>query len=139
MKNGDISNQTPPRILVNLDTILKKTVASKKFLGLFNQHQVITEYDVLTLNNLWRYRDKAFVTLELFVATYDQEYEDDVMDQVENDIDQYGTNPFSYFTTWRTFKDVLTILPYRNDIAGVIDPPRAWSYGSKALDMNRLI
>lgn len=139
MIKGDISNETPPRILVNLDYVLKRTVEGRKFLGIFNSPRRSTEYDVQALNILWRYRDKASVTLELFVAYWDQEWDENVLEEVHHQIDEYGTNPFSYYTTWRTFKEALAILPYRNEVAGVIDPERSWTYGSKALDVNRLI
>lgn len=139
MKNGDLSNVSPPRVLVNLEAVLKRTVEMRKMLGIFDRPRQATEYDVQVLNTLWRYRDRVGVSLELFVCTDDQEWDRDVMVEVEDQIDKYGTNPFNYFTTYRTFGELSAILPYRNEVLGVFDPDRAWFYGSKAMDPNRLI
>jgi hypothetical protein len=139
VKGGDISNETPPRLLVNLEAVLKRKVEMQKMLGIFDRPRTVTEYDVHMLNLLWRYRDRQGVSMELFVCTDDQDWDHDVMDEVEQQIDRYGTNPFNYFTTYRTFAEMSAILPYRNEVAGVVDPERAWFYGSRAIDLDRLI
>lgn len=139
MRNGDLSNEVVRRILVNLDVVLDRKPEVEKLFGLIPRTKVTTTYNVGMLNTLWRFRDRVGVSLECFVCTQDQEWDADVMAEVSDHLENYGTNPFNYFTTYARFEEVQAILPYRVEVAGVVDPERAWFYGSKAIDLDRLI
>jgi hypothetical protein len=139
VKNGDLSNEVVRRILVNLDVVLYRKPEITKLLGVIPRTRIVTSYNIAMLNTLWRFRDRVGVSMECFVCTQDQDWDPDVMSEVEEHLDNYGTNPFNYFTTYARFEEVQAILPYRNEVVGIVDPERAWFYGSKAVDLDRLI
>ena len=60
------------------------------------------------------------------------------MDEVLEDLDNLGTNPFNYALAYPVVADLIAELPYRPELKGVVDiPSRALRYGSKFIDVGR--
>ena len=138
MQNGDISNETSPRIIVSVDVVaVSEIVTTKKLFG------TTTERKVLRLNNpalshLWNRASKYGLSVELAGFESDlwtQEHLDAVMDKLE----RRGGNPFNYAEVYVDIEDFISDLPYRNNLKGVIDlQERVARYGSWGIEIDNL-
>lgn len=134
MRGGDLSNEVPLRMIVTLDCILDKRPNVKKVLGIpvFSEESV---YNRQQLSFFWRIAERYSYTLELAGFGYSQKE----MDEVLEDLDNLGTNPFNYATSYNVISDLIADLPYRPELVGVVDiPSRGLRYGSKFIDVGRL-
>lgn len=134
MKNGDISNEVPLRVVVILDCVLDRKPTVKKVLGIpvFGEE---SQYNRQSLSLFWRFAAKYGYSLELVGFGYTKKE----MEEVFEDLNNLGTNPFNYVNSYKSVADLVGELPYRPELKGVVDiPSRGLRYGSKYLDMGRL-
>lgn len=134
MRGGDISNEVPLRVIVTLDCILDKSPTVKKVLGVpvFGEE---TNYNRQSLSLFWRFAEKHGYRLELVGFGYSKKE----MEEVFEDLDNLGTNPFNYVNRYNSVADLVAELPYRPELRGVVDiPSRGLRYGSKFLDVGRM-
>ena len=131
MRYGDLSNQMPRRLLVHLDLFLiKKPRVEKKF-RLFPQVKYDLDYDRLFLNKLYLFTTQAEITLELVSF----EHNDEELLLIYNELDRVGTNPFRYHSVFKSAEDLVSKLPYRPEVIGVLDiDERKLMYGHWGLD-----
>ena len=62
------------------------------------------------------------------------------MNEVLEDLNNLGPNPFNYARGYMFPEELVSELPWRPDLKGVIDlPDRALMYGSRYLDLARMI
>ena len=135
MKGGDISNEVPLRVVVTLDCILDKKPVVKKILGIpvFNEESV---YSRQQLSFFWRFANRFDYVLELVGFGYSQKEMDDVL----KDLDNLGTNPFNYALAYPVVSDLVSELPYRPELMGVVDiPSRGLRYGSRFLNLEGIM
>lgn len=139
MKGGDISNESPPRIIVNIDVVASSEVGEVRK-GLL---RTTTERQVLKLNNmelshLWNLSMKYGLSVELAAfksELWTQELLDELMDRLE----RRGGNPFNYAEMYNDIEDFISELPYRNNLKGVVDlRERVARYGSYGIELNNL-
>jgi hypothetical protein len=132
MQHGDISNGTPPVVLVHIDVVTIWGAKTEKYLfGLRKRTSQHRYYDKLVLNALWRYAVNNNVTLEVFSPgdTIKQ------LTTIEDDLDRTGANPFRRTRLADSVQDVVSSLPYEPNTLGVIDlPERGMMYGSRWID-----
>ncbi len=134
MKGGDISNEVPLRVVVTLDCILDRAPTLKKVLGIpvFGEESL---YNRQSLSLFWRFGEKFGYTLELVGFGYSKKE----MEEVLEDLNNLGTNPFNYVNRYNSVADLVGELPYRPELKGVVDiPSRGLRYGSKYLAMGGL-
>lgn len=136
MLRGDISNETPPRIIIGIDWVVKSELEEKKsFLRGSEQVRKITGLDNAQLKRLWNASFNYGVAIELAAMEefgWTQEDIDKLMDRLE----RRGGNPFNYAELYPTVQDFIGELPYRANLRGVIDvPERAGMYGSWRLEL----
>lgn len=134
MRGGDISNEVPLRVIVTLDCILDRSPTVKKVLGVpvFGEE---TNYNRQSLSLFWRFAEKHGYRLELVGFGYSKKE----MEEVFEDLDNLGTNPFNYVNRYNSVADLVAELPYRPELRGVVDiPSRGLRYGSKFLDVGRM-
>lgn len=125
MRGGDISNEVPKRVLVALDCLLTTSVKINKVLGISVPHKEVT-YNRQALAHFWRFREKNDYSLE--IVGFERSQQD--MDNVLEDLDNLGTNPFNYATAYPVVADLVAELPYRPEVKYVIDiPTRGLRYG----------
>lgn len=125
MKGGDISNEVPKRVLVALDCLIKTDLKINKVLGISLPYQEVT-YDRQALAHFWRFREKNDYVLEIVGFERTQKE----MDEILEDLDNLGTNPFNYSTAYNVVADLVAELPYRPEVKFVIDlPTRGLRYG----------
>jgi len=136
MKGGDISNEVPFRVLVSLDCILeKKPVIKKTLAGLLSIASEEVTYNRIALSMFWRFSLKNDFTMELVGYGYSRKE----MSAILKDLDNLGTNPFNYVSSYRVVSDLVRELPYRPEVKYVVDiPERGLRYGAKYLGMESI-
>ena len=135
MRNGDISNELPKRIIVVADVFLHVELTVKKKFKVIPIVQVdkTTRRDILSA--LYLFTTNKGVTLEL--ASY--ELTDEQLAETMEYLDNSGTNPFRYYSSYESMNHLINELPYRPEVVGVIDVPgNLLRYGHWGLDFNNL-
>jgi hypothetical protein len=135
MKNGDISNELPKRILVTTDafSIVESTVTKRfKVIPKVNKELKIRQ-DILS--RFYLFTTRQGVTLELISYSIN----DADLQELLLTLDAMGTNPFRYARAYESIESVVKDLPYRPDVIGVIDLPKnLLRYGHWGMDFNYL-
>jgi hypothetical protein len=135
MQGNDISNAMPQRILVTSDVITDEYKSVKKVLKVIPVSSKKIEYNRLVLSHLYVFTLKRSITLEL--VSFDRT-EKDMIDLMVH-LDKIGTNPFRYGTAYKSIDKLVAELPYRPEVAGVIDiPSRLLRYGRWGMDFPTL-
>jgi hypothetical protein len=135
MLNGDISNAMPPRVLVTTDVITDTYEDKKKLLKLIPVTEQRVEYNRMVLSHLYVVSTKRGWTFELISFKLTEEK----MSELMLTLDKVGTNPFRYGSVFKSVDELVTQLPYRPEIVGVIDKPdRLLRYGRWGLDFPNL-
>jgi hypothetical protein len=135
MRGGDLSNETPKRVAVTTDCIIRRVPVISKILGVIPYSHEEIEYDRVMLSRLWNYSAKSGYILELVGFGVKPEDMQDYMD----DLDNLGTNPFNYAKAYYVVADLVAEMPYRNELVCVIDiPSRSLRYGSWYYDIGRV-
>lgn len=135
MKGGDISNEVPLRVAVTLDCIIDKKPNVKRVFGIPVFEEEIT-YNRQALSLFWRYANRYNYVLELVGFGYTKKE----MKEIQDDLDNLGTNPFNYYVCYQSVSDLVRELPYRPELMGVVDlPDRGLRYGSRFIDIGRSI
>jgi hypothetical protein len=131
LRKGDISNELPKRIIVITDVFLQTELIVKKKFKFIPQPKVDRKIDRSILSRLYLFTSNQGVTLE--VASFDMS--DNDMSLLMEQLDEQGTNPFRYFTSYKSTSQLVNELPYRPEVVGVMDiPSRQLQYGHWGLD-----
>ena len=139
MIGGDISNETPPRIIVLADVVIESELVETKRMLLPST----VERKVRTLNNpalsqLWNVSSMYGLSVELAAFAQDL-WTQDQLDKLMARLDSRGANPFNYAEVYETIDDFINELPYRANLKGVIDVAgRVARYGSKGIELQNL-
>jgi hypothetical protein len=139
MQNGDISNATPPRIIVNIDVVAESDIVEdKKFLRSTTVRKV-TKLKNLSLSQLWNMSYRHGLSVEL--AAFENEmWTQELLDAFIDKLERRGGNPFNYAELYLDIDDFIGDLPYRNNLKGVVDiPERVARYGSWGIELNNLL
>lgn len=135
MQNGDISNSLPQRILVTTDVITDVYEDKVKKWRVVPATKKRTEYNRMVLSHLYMVSIKRGHTMELISFLHSEDELKDIMIY----LDEYGTNPFRYASSYKNVDKLVDELPYRPEIIGVIDTPaRLLRYGRWGLDFPSL-
>lgn len=135
MKNGDISNALTKRVLITIDTFRTSTKEIKRALGIVPYVKTNYSYSRQTLSRYYLLATRSAYTLELVAFDMSEENLAAVID----DLDNAGTNPFRYYTSYDSIDRLVSELPYRPEVEGVLDiPERLLRYGSWGLDASIL-
>ena len=138
MINGDISNETSPRLIVVIDVVVEsEIVESKKFLKTKLERK-IKSLNNLALSHLWNLSNKYGLSVEL-IAFDDEFWTQEHLDYVMEKLEKRGGNPFNYAELYVTKDELVGELPYRNNLKGIIDlKERVARYGSWGIELNNL-
>jgi hypothetical protein len=135
MRHGDISNELPRRVLVVSDIFLETKLVVKKKFKFIKVPELTQDLRRDILSRLYLYTVNREVTLELISYVFDTE----TLDAFVEKIDKAGTNPFRYYTSYESINHLMSELPYRPEVVGVIDKPdKLLRYGHWGLDFNQL-
>lgn len=139
MINGDISNETPPRLIVTIDVVTEsEEEESKKLFGSSKVVRKVTKLNKTELSKLWNASFNYGLAIEL--AAFEQDnWTQETLDKLMDRLDNRGANPFNYAELYPSFKELVEDLPYRANLKAVIDlPGNAARYGSWGLDLANL-
>lgn len=139
MLRGDISNETPPRIIVVIDVVVTSEVEEqKKPFRKAEQVKKISSLNNAQLSRLWNASFNYGLAIEL-AAFEDEGWSNESLSKLMDRLDNRGGNPFNYSELYGSFHDLVGELPYRTNLKAVIDlPNRVARYGSWGLDLNNL-
>lgn len=132
MLKGDISNDFPRRVLVTTDLIVNQEVSIKKVLRVIPTIQKKYTFNSQVLSRVYLFATRSEYTFEL--VSYDMD--NDELDELIGSLEKSGTNPFRYSTAYDSIDHLVSQLPYRPEVVGVIDrPDRLLRYGSWGMDV----
>lgn len=135
MKNGDISNELPKRIIVVADVFLEVQLTTKRRFKIFPVTNINRKVRRELLSYLYLITTRRGVTMEVVSFDLDQEQ----LEELVETLDIMGTNPFRYFNSYDSVDHLVKELPYRPEVIGVLDSPnRLLRYGHWGLDFNSL-
>jgi len=135
MQGNDISNAMPQRVIVTADVITDVYEDQKYVLGFVPVKKNRKEYNRLVLSHLYMTSLKRGITMELVSFTHSEEE----MAKLMLHLDKVGTNPFRYGSSYKSVDKLVSELPYRPEVIGVIDiPARLLRYGRWGMDFPSL-
>ena len=135
MKNGDISNEVPPRLFVTFEVVSNPHEETKKVFGVINKKVDSFTWNLSNLQRVWKLSSKYGIIVEMVVFGVDQETADKYME----DLDKEGINPFNFALAFKDIDTLINQIPYRFNLHGVVDlPGRVARYGSWGLDIDNL-
>jgi hypothetical protein len=131
--NGDISNQTPPRLVVTIDVVAEKVEADKK---LFRKVKYKVNWRKENLKYLWDISYKYGLSLELAGVESDG-WTNEALESLMNKLDNRGANPFNYYQLYEDLQELIDELPYKANFKGVVSetPARFGSWGIDLLNL----
>jgi hypothetical protein len=139
MIRGDISNETPPRIIVIIDVVAE--TGSKEVRTGFRQKQIksfVTKLNLAALSHLWNIGNKYGMSIEL-AAFADSGWDQENLDKMMSTLERRVANPFNYAEIYGDIDEFISILPYRANLKGVIDiRERVARYGSYGIEIDNL-
>jgi hypothetical protein len=139
MIRGDISNDTPPRIIVIIDVVAETD--SKEVRTGFMQKQIqsfVTKLNLAALSHLWNVGNKYGLSIEL-AAFADSGWDQENLDKMMGTLERRVANPFNYAEIYTDIDDFISILPYRANLKGVVDiRERVARYGSYGIEIDNL-
>ena len=135
MQNGDISNVSPPTLLVTMDAVVDPSSSTKKILGLIPVSDDTFEWNLRALNQVWRLTDKYGCPAELVVFSKEQSE----VDKYIEELDRLQANPFNGGVAYYDVDTLIRMLPYMFEAKYVIDiPTRVAMYGSRGVELDQL-
>jgi hypothetical protein len=137
--NGDISNETPPRIIVTIDVVVdSEIVESKRLLRGAHTVRSVKGLNNAYLSHLWNKSFQYGIAVEL-AAFEDELWTQEQIDKFMLRLDNRGGNPFNYAELYPSIPDLVGELPYRANLKGVIDiNERVMRYGSWGMSIEDL-
>ena len=138
MRGGDISNETPFRIIVLADVVAEtEGVTQRKF---FSKETTLKVKNInkTAVYQLWMITNKYGLSVEL-AGIEENGWELSTLDRIMEILDRRGGNPFNIAQIYSTTQELVDDLPYRINLKGVVDlPTRNAMYGSWGVDLERL-
>jgi len=132
MQGNDLSNELTRRILIVEDTFAKIDIKVSTRARFIKTTEKIVDLNRAMLSRLYLYAQKSGVTLELVSFTRTAEG----LEEFANTLEEMGTNPFRYTTSYDDPQDLVAELPYRPEVLGVVDiRSRSFVYGHWGMDM----
>ena len=135
MYKGDISNDVPKRILIVADVFTQTTAVTTKTKIYITKTTNIRKFNRGLLSKLYLVANNSPFTFEM--VSFNMSDEDLVVSF--NNLEREGTNPFRYCKAYDEVKDLVKDLPFRPEVAFVVDiPTRKGMYGHWGLDVSEL-
>jgi hypothetical protein len=138
VQNGDLSNESSPRIIVIIDVVAKSELEENK--GFLNRSMKRTGIvpNSLPLSRLWNIANQYGLSVEL-AAFKSELWTQPDLDSFMERLERRGGNPFNYAELYNDIEDFISDLPYRNNLKGVVDlRERVARYGSWGIEIDNL-
>jgi hypothetical protein len=136
--NGDISNATPPRLIVIIDAVAESEIEEKKGLFKTKAERTFPKLMARELSHLWTLSNKYGLSVELAAFEADL-WTQGALDAFMERLDRRGANPFNYAELYPDVDEFIKDMPYRANLKGIVDiPGRVARYGSFGIELNNL-
>lgn len=134
MINGDISNETPPRVIVMMDVVAEVTIEESRK-GLRKVSTPKVKWNKEALSHLWALSYKFGLALELAgIAEYG--WTEELLEKMMDKLDNRGGNPFNYSWLYEDLQELIDELPYKANFKGVIaNPGTVARFGSWGIEI----
>ncbi|CAB4128694.1 hypothetical protein UFOVP111_61 [uncultured Caudovirales phage] len=137
MINGDISNATPPRIIVMIDVVAEVTFSEVRK-GLRKVKVPKAKWRKENLSHLWNVSYKFGLSIEL-AATEEDGWDDDTLTSLMDKLDNRGGNPFNYHYVYEDIQEIIDELPYKANFKGIVaDPGTVAKFGSWGIEIQNI-
>jgi hypothetical protein len=137
MRGGDISNETPPRLIVIIDAVVDSEVIEERSFLVKKPIRKIKKLNNLALSHLWLMSDRYGLSVEL-AGFSDEEWTQEHLDTVMDKLERRGGNPFNYAELYDSLEEFIGELPYRSNLKGVISAGQSARFGSWGIDLQNL-
>lgn len=138
MKGGDISNVSSPQVIVTTDVVIKLVEEESGVLLFKKVNYKIGDINVLNANKLWRISTNYGLSLEL-AGFAEFGWTEELLEKTFEKLERRIVNPFNYHQLYESIDELVSVLPYRPNLKGVIDlPERVARYGSAGVEMGNL-
>jgi hypothetical protein len=138
MQGGDISNETPPRIIVVVDVVTESELVDERKLLRSSTERKLLGINRVALSQLWNLSNKYGLSVEL-AGFANEQWTEKILENLIDKLERRGANPFNYYELYSDIEDFISDLPYRPNLKGVIDlRERVARYGSWGLELNNL-
>ena len=136
--NGDISNETSPRIIVVVDVIAESYIKDTRKLLRSGPERIFSGLKNQALSHLWNISTKFGLSVEL-AGFANELWTEELLDKIMDKLERRGGNPFNYSEVYVDINDFIGELPYRTNLKGVVDlSERVARYGSAGIELNNL-
>ena len=138
MKNGDISNEAPARLIVVADVVAEVEVSTNRKLFKTSKEIKLTNLKKEAISQLWTLGNKYGLSLEL-AGIEEIGWTQESLDKIMEILDRRGGNPFNFAQVYLTTQELVDDMPYRVNLRGVIDlQNRVAMYGSYGVELRNL-
>jgi hypothetical protein len=137
MKGGDISNETSPRIIVTISSVVEAEWVDERVLLVKKQVLKVKKLNNLALSQLWMVADRYGLSVEL-AGFADEGWTQEHLDSIMDKLDRRGGNPFNYAELYDSVDEFISELPYRSNLKGVVSDGGAARFGSWGIDLENL-
>ena len=138
MKGGDISNVSSPQVIVTTDVVIKLIEEESGVLLFKKVNYKIGDINVLNANKLWQVSTNYGLSLEL-AGFAELGWTEELLEKSFEKLERRIVNPFNYHQLYESVDELVSVLPYRPNLKGVIDvPERVARYGSAGVEIGNL-
>lgn len=138
MKNGDISNVSSPQVICTTDVVIKLLEEETGPFFLKKKVYKLGDINMLAANSLWRASSNYGLSLEL-AGFEDQGWTEELLDKAFEKLERRVVNPFNYHELYESIDELVSLMPYRPNLKGVIDlTERVARYGSLGVEIDRI-
>ena len=143
MKNGDISNETSPKIVVVAEVVANIIQPeTPKRTGLFKgkdkESQAKLDINYKEVSHLWNLGNKYGLSIEL-AGFEDAGWTVELLESLMESLERKVSNPFNYSETYKDIDQFIQLLPFRGNLRGVVDlRERVARYGSYGVELDNL-
>lgn len=138
MKGGDISNVSSPQVIVTTDVVINLTEEESGALFFKKVNYKLGDINLLAANKMWQVSSNYGLSLEL-AGFADQGWTEELLDKAFEKLERRVANPFNYHQLYDNVDELVSLLPYRPNLRGIIDlPERVARYGSAGVEIDNL-
>lgn len=138
MKGGDISNVSSLQVVCLTDVVI--ALVEEETRGFLSRKTSfkIGNIDLQNANKLWKLANQYGVSLEL-AAYADQGWTEELLEKAFDKLEKRVVNPFNYWQLYENPDELVSGIPYRANLRGVIDVPgRVARYGSAGVQIDNM-
>ena len=138
MKGGDIDNVSSPQVICVTDVVIDLKVEEERKLLTKKSVTILGDINLLAVNQLWKLANEYGISLEL--SGFETEgWTKELLEKAFERLERRVVNPFNYWELYESIDELLSGIPYRPNLKGIVDiPDRVARYGSAGVELSNL-